>query len=111
MQAQKILIVEDELIIAANLAMQIESFGYQVVETIPRAEEVLPFLKETTPDIILLDINLKGGLDGIELAQIIKKKHGTPIIFVTANNDDHHFERVRLFLSRPKWLKKQPFTR
>jgi DNA-binding LytR/AlgR family response regulator len=102
----KVLIVEDELIIAANLAMQIESYGYQVVETIPRVEEVLPFIKENPADIILLDINLKGDLDGIELAQIIKSEHGTPIIFVTANNDDHHFDRAKAvspygFISKP----------
>ena len=59
MMAQKILIVEDELTIEANFAMQIESFGYQVIETIPRAEEVLSFLINNTPYIILLDINLK----------------------------------------------------
>ena len=59
MMAQKILIVEDELTIEANLAMQIESFGYQMIETIPRAEEVLSFLINNTPYIILLDINLK----------------------------------------------------
>ena len=60
MVAKKNLIVEDELIIAANFAMQIESFGYQVIEPIPRAEEVLSFLINNTPYIILLDINLKG---------------------------------------------------
>ena len=106
MMVQKILIVEDELIIAANLAMQIESFGYQVIETIPRVEEVLPFLIDHTPDIILLDINLKGDMDGIQLAQLIKREYGTPIIFVTANNDDHHFERAKAvcpygFISKP----------
>jgi DNA-binding response OmpR family regulator len=77
----KILIVEDELIIAANVAMQIEQFGYEVIGTIPRVEEVLPFLKENLPNIILLDINLKGDLDGIQLAHLIKKHYDIPVIF------------------------------
>lgn len=102
----KILIVEDEMIIGANIALQLSSLGYDVIGIIPRAEEVLPKIRENTPDILLLDIYLKGDLDGIELAHIIQKEFKIPIIYLTANADDAHFNRAKAtnpyaFISKP----------
>lgn len=102
----KILIVEDEMIIGANIALQLTSLGYDVLGIIPRAEEVLPKIRQTLPDILLLDIYLKGELDGIELAHIIQKEFKIPIIYLTANADDTHFNRAKTtnpyaFISKP----------
>lgn len=102
----KILIVEDEMIIGANIALQLTSLGYDVLGIIPRAEEVLPKIRQTLPDILLLDIYLKGDLDGIELAHIIQKEFKIPIIYLTANADDAHFNRAKTtnpyaFISKP----------
>jgi len=102
----QILIVEDEMIIAANISLQLSHLGYEVIGIIPRAEEVLPFIREHQPDILLLDINLKGDLDGIKVAHLINKEYKLPIIFLTANSDEAHFNRAKVinpyaFISKP----------
>ena len=101
-----ILIVEDEMIIAANISLQLTHLGYEVTGIIPRAEEVLPNIRLHVPDILLLDINLKGDIDGIQLAHLIQKEFKIPIIYLTANADEAHFERAKetnpyAFISKP----------
>ena len=102
----QILIVEDEMIIAANISLQLTHLGYEVIGIIPRAEEVLPLIRQHQPDIILMDINLKGHLDGIEIAHLIQNEFKLPIIFLTANSDESHFNRAKAvnpygFISKP----------
>lgn len=102
----QILVVEDEMIIAANISLQLTDLGYDVIKIIPRAEEVLPYIRLQLPDVILLDINLKGNLDGIEVAHLIQKEYKLPIIFLTANSDISHFNRAKAvnpyaFISKP----------
>ncbi|MEO5775697.1 MAG: LytTR family transcriptional regulator DNA-binding domain-containing protein [Flavobacterium sp.] len=102
----KVLIVEDEMIIAANISMQLSNLGYIVTGIIPRGEEVLGHIEHNLPDIILMDINLKGDLDGIEIATIVQLKYKIPIIFLTANADEAHFNRAKAtnpygFISKP----------
>ncbi len=102
----KILIVEDELIIAANLSLQLNKMGYEVTGILTRGEDVLDHLKENKPDILLLDIRLKGDWDGIRAAEEVKKRFDLPIIFLTANADDAHFNRAKAakpdaFISKP----------
>ncbi len=102
----KILIVEDEMIIAANIAMQLGNLGYEISAIVPRGEDALQHLKENKPDVILLDINLKGKLDGIETARLMQKTDDIPLIYLTANADDAHFERAKdtkpyAFISKP----------
>ena len=101
-----ILIVEDEMIIAANIAMQLSNLGYKILGIIPRADDVMPQIIQNQPDIILLDINLKSEIDGIEVAQLIQKEFKIPIIFLTANADEAHFNRAKsvnpyAFISKP----------
>lgn len=102
----QILIVEDEMIIAANISLQLSNLGYQITGIIPRGEEVIPHIEQNLPDIILMDINLKGDLDGIEIAYLIQKNHNIPIIYLTANADDYTFNRAKqtnpyAFISKP----------
>ena len=102
----QILIVEDEMIIAANISLQLTHLGYEVIGIIPRAEEVLPRIRQHQPDIVLMDINLKGTLDGIEIAHLIQNEFKLPIIFLTANSDESHFNRAKAlnpygFISKP----------
>ncbi|WP_373059285.1 response regulator [Zunongwangia sp. H14] len=102
----KILIVEDELLIAANISLQLTELGYHVTGIFSRGEEALSSLKTELPDIILLDIRLKGKMDGIEIAQLIQKDHSIPIIYLTANADDAYFNRAKAtspyaFISKP----------
>lgn len=106
MEKINILVVEDEMIIGANIALQLTNLGYHVMGIIPRVEEVLPQIRQNVPDIILMDIYLKGDLDGIELAHIIQKEFDIPIIYLTANADEVHFNRAKAtnpyaFISKP----------
>jgi DNA-binding LytR/AlgR family response regulator len=105
-QAVKILIVEDEMIIAANISLQLSTLGYEVSGIIPRGEEALLHIKQNQPDIILMDIQLKGELNGIETAQLMQQDYDIPIIYLTANADDDHFEKAKAthpyaFISKP----------
>ena len=102
----QILIVEDEMIIAANISLQLSNLGYQITGIIPRGEEVIPHIEQHLPDIILMDINLKGDLDGIEIVHLIQKTHHIPVIYLTANADDYTFNRAKktnpyAFISKP----------
>ncbi len=87
----KILIIEDEQITALFFEHLLNSLGYKVVASFPTAEEGLDFLQkadsEAKPDIVLLDIILKGELDGIECAEKLMQFEKPAIIFVTSNSD------------------------
>ena len=105
-QPTTILIIEDEMIIAANISLQLTTLGYEVTGIIPRGEEALLHIEQQQPDIVLLDINLKGGLDGIETAKIMQKSYNIPIIYLTANADEDNFNRAKstnpyAFISKP----------
>lgn len=91
----KLLIVEDEMVIAANISLQLSELGYEVMGIIPRGEEALIHVNDNPPDIILMDINLKGHLDGIATARLIQKKQDIPVIYLTANVDDAHFNSAK----------------
>lgn len=102
----KILIVEDEMIIAANISLQLSTLGYEVTGILSRGEEALLHIEQNQPDILLLDINLKGSIDGIETAQIMQKTFNIPIIYLTANADEVNFNRSKsthpyAFISKP----------
>ncbi len=102
----KILIVEDEMIIGARLSMHLTQLGYEVTAILPRGEEVLNHVKENKPDIILLDIRLRGKMDGIETAMQIEQQFQTPVIYLTASADDATFNRARAtkpvaFITKP----------
>ncbi len=102
----KILVVEDEMIIGAKVSMFLTELGYEVTGIIPRAEEALMHLDESKPDIALLDIQLKGEMDGIALAMLLQTNYQIPVIFLTANSDDATFSRAKeakpyAFLTKP----------
>lgn len=104
-QPVKILIVEDEMIIAANISLQLTTLGYEVTGIISRGEEALVHIKQNQPDIVLMDIQLKGRLDGVETVKMMQQDFDIPIIYLTANADDGNFNRAKkriltlLFLS------------
>ena len=102
----KILVVEDEMIIAANISTQLTNYGYEVTGILPRGEDAVLHVQENQPDIVLLDIQLKGKMDGIETAQAIRQKANIPVIYLTANTDQAHFEKAKstqpeAFISKP----------
>lgn len=91
----KILIVEDEIMIAECLKMQLEDEGYNVCGNFTTGEEAVAFVQETKPDVILMDINLVGEIDGIEAAQLITEKSRIPIIFMTGYEEPEIVERAQ----------------
>lgn len=102
----KIMVVEDEMIIAAKVAMFLSELGYEVTAILPGAEEALAHLEYHRPDLALLDIQLGGPMDGIGLAAELRNKYQLPVIFLTANADDLTFERAKTvqpfaFLQKP----------
>ena len=102
----KILVVEDEMIIGAKISMQLTSLGYEVTGILPRGEDALLHIEKNIPDIVLLDINLKGALDGIQTAEALMVKHAIPIIYLTANSDEATFNRAKhtvpaAFIAKP----------
>lgn len=102
----KILIVEDEMLIGAKISMLLTNLGYEVTGILPRGEEAIAHVKENPPDIILLDINLKGKMDGIETAASLQQKN-IPVIYLTANSDEATFNRAKQ--TRPAAFIKKPF--
>lgn len=102
----KILVAEDEMLIGAKISLFLTELGYEVTAILPRAEEALVHVLDNLPDIALLDVRLKGEMDGIALAEALQKQHKLPIIFLTANSDDDTFNRAKAakpfaFLAKP----------
>ncbi|WMW26366.1 response regulator [Methanolobus sediminis] len=91
----KILVVEDESIIALNIKKKLKSFGYTVPAMATTGEEAIKMAEITFPDLILMDVRLKGDMDGIQTAEEIRKKFDIPIIFLTAYSDDKVLERAK----------------
>lgn len=89
------LVVEDDMLIAAKLSMLLTKLGYEVTGIVPRGEEAIRHARENPPAIVLLDINLKGSLDGIETAHALHEMADIPIIYVTANTDEATFNRAK----------------
>jgi two-component system, LytTR family, response regulator LytT len=106
----KILIVEDEAIIAERLFADLQDYGYEVLEPCLTVEEALQTLATEKPDLALLDINLKSTTTGIHLGGIIHEQYKFPFIFLTANTDDATINQAasvkpQAFLSKPVQLK------
>jgi DNA-binding LytR/AlgR family response regulator len=102
----KLLIVEDDMIIASKISLQLTKLGYEVTAIVPRGEEAILQAQENKPDIVLLDINLKGVFNGIETAHELNRLIGVPLIYVTANTDEATFNRAKAtrpyaFINKP----------
>ena len=102
----KLLVVEDDMIIAANISLQLTNLGYEVTGIESRGEAVVHHIEANRPDMVLLDINLRGALDGIDTAHAVQQFWDIPIIYVTANTDAATFERAKAtrpyaFIAKP----------
>ncbi|HZI52675.1 MAG TPA: response regulator [Chitinophagaceae bacterium] len=102
----KILVVEDEMIIAAKISMHLTNLGYEVTGILPRGEEALLGIEENKPDIVIMDIRLKGDMNGIDTAIRMQKNTDIAVIFLTANADEGTFNKAKAakphaFISKP----------
>jgi DNA-binding LytR/AlgR family response regulator len=110
MEGVRVIIAEDEPLIVADLENQLKKAGVHVLASFESGEEVLQHLSNDQPDILLLDIQLYGDLDGIDTAHQVNKLYNIPVIFLTSNTDKHTFNRAKLtfphsFLSKPFRIK------
>ncbi len=90
-----ILIVEDELIVAESLALDLQRKGYAIAGIVSSGQEAIHVVSQRPPDIVLMDIMLKGSLDGIETSKAIRQKQSVPIIYITAFSDRATLERAK----------------
>jgi signal transduction histidine kinase len=91
----KILIVEDELIAAESLALDLSRLGYQIIGIVDSGDKVRQLIEIQQPDLILMDIMLKGAEDGINIAENIRENYQIPVIYLTAYADSKTLERAK----------------
>ncbi|MCP4297390.1 MAG: response regulator [Proteobacteria bacterium] len=103
----KILVVEDEAIIAEAIRVRLEKLNYEVVGTVTSGEEALQMIRKHEPDLVLMDILLDGELDGIDTAMQIHNQFGTPLIYLTSYSSNSHLERAKK--TYPKGYILKPF--
>jgi signal transduction histidine kinase len=97
MSAAKILLVEDESIVAMDMERRLASLGYLVLEHVMTGEEAIEKALTLRPDLILMDIHLKGRIDGIEAAERIREySPSVPVIYITAYSDDNTLARAKV---------------
>ncbi|MDF2435842.1 MAG: putative sensory transduction regulatory protein [Bacteroidota bacterium] len=83
----KIIVVEDEAIVAMATKMMLATLSHEIISVVSMAEQALDAVNNGEADLILMDIKLKGEMDGIHAAEEIRKSKNTPILFVTGNSD------------------------
>jgi CheY-like chemotaxis protein len=92
----KILIVEDEIIIARALRKEIEDLGYEVCPLSSSGEEAFEIAENEKPDLVIMDIHIQGTMDGVEAARQIKDRFGIPAIFATGYSEDEIKEKAEV---------------
>lgn len=92
----KILVVEDEIIVAEDIGFRLKKLGYIVTATVASGEEAIEKVTENQPDLVLMDIVLKGDMDGVTAAEKIRSKVDIPTVFLTAYADDKTLQRAKL---------------
>jgi len=95
MSGEKILLVEDDNIIAKVAEWRLKNLGYTLIGRATTGAEAMEFVVRNKPDVVLMDINIKGEIDGIETARMIKKGFNIPVIYVTSHSDGPTLERAK----------------
>jgi two-component system response regulator LytT len=96
MSKTNILIVEDESIVAKDIAQSLKKLGYNVIETASSGEAAVIIAGEKKPDLVLMDIMLKGEMSGIDAANFIHEKNNIPVIFLTAYADESTLSKAKI---------------
>ena len=107
MSKVKILIVEDDDILARIIAWRLTNQGYEVCGRATSGAETMAHLAKENPDLVLMDINIDGDTDGIETTKMIRNVSKTPVVFLTSHSDGPVLERVRAM--RPDGFVLKPF--
>jgi len=106
MSGERILIVDDDQTTASVMQLYLENFGFIVSDVACSGAEAIEKTKKLQPDLVLMDIRLGKGLDGIETAEVIMQKLQIPVIYVTAYSDEDTLERAQMtnpygFINKP----------
>jgi CheY-like chemotaxis protein len=88
MSVKSIMVVEDENIIALDIKNRLKKLGYNITSVVPSGEEAVRLAGKEKPDLVLMDIVLRGNLDGVKAAQLISKQTRIPIIFLSSFSDE-----------------------
>ena len=96
MDRAQILVVEDEAVVAMDIQSKLEDLGYSVIAVIRSGEEAVQTACEMRPDLILMDINLQGDMDGISAAACIQECNPTPVVYMTAHGDKETLHRAKM---------------
>ncbi len=105
---QTIVVVEDEHITAEDLRRRLESWGYRVQGVAASGEEAIRMTEATKPDLVLMDIHLKGPMDGVEAARLIKARSNTPVIYASSFSDPATLRRAHL--TDPSGMINKPYN-
>ncbi len=92
----RLLLVEDEGIVALNIERRLEGLGYTIVGNVSSGEEAIKVAEQTRPDLVLMDIKLEGNVDGIEAAQQIRNCFQIPVVYLTAYTNEETLNRAKL---------------
>ncbi|MEQ8625007.1 MAG: response regulator [Vicingaceae bacterium] len=92
----KILIVEDEAIVAKDISVCLQKIGYEVIGTFSKGEKALTFLMDNKPDLVLMDIMLAGNISGIDASASIKADYDIPVVFLTAYADEQTISKAKI---------------
>ncbi|HEX7833211.1 MAG TPA: response regulator [Thermoanaerobaculia bacterium] len=95
MPEARVLVVEDETIVAMDIADGLRRLGYEVTGIAGTGEAALEAARRIRPDLVLMDIKLKGLMDGVETATLLREQYGTPVVFLTSYGDAATIERTR----------------
>jgi len=106
---KKVLIVEDESLVALDIASALKKEGYTVTDCVENAEDAYEAIETELPDLIMMDINIDGPINGIEASRRINTIHNIPIIFLTAYNDKNTIDEA--ISTSPKSYLIKPFKR
>lgn len=109
MAGEKILIVEDEAVVARDLELTLKRLGYDVVGVAQFAAEAVGRVADSRPDLVLMDISLQGDRDGVQAAEVIGQRFGTPIIYLTAHTDKATVARAQG--TKPAGFIVKPFSK
>lgn len=104
----RILVVEDEAIVAEDISQRLRRMGYQTIGPVNAGEDGMLLAEQTRPDLVLMDIMLKGRMDGVETAELISQRLDLPVVFLTAHGDPATFSRAKMTVPRGYLLK--PFS-
>jgi CheY-like chemotaxis protein len=91
----RILVVEDESIIARDIALQLSDLGYAVLGPVSSGEQAIAMTSSLLPDLVLMDVHLAGRMDGIDAAQLIRRQYAVPSLFLSAFDGPDSLQRAK----------------